>query len=185
MPRLSSHSADMPPSTRLRVFVAAIALLACAAARPLPVAAQTTTTIAGTVTRHERRRAAGGGRHSAPRRNRPCANGDVGRRGEVHIRLPAGGQLGGAGRAVRVQAARSAPVSSTSIGERVVIDFELDVGGLTEAVTVSGGGSPVNVSSGELSYLVSGTDAPGPAAERPQLHRPGAAAARRHALSQP
>ena len=50
MPRLSSHSADMPPSTRLRVFVAAIALLAGAAARPLPVAAQTTTTIAGTVT---------------------------------------------------------------------------------------------------------------------------------------
>ena len=112
LPRLSSHSADMPPSTRLHVFVAAIALLACAAARPLPVAAQTTTTIAGTVTDRSGAGAAGRGCHSAPRRNRPCADGGVGRRRKIHIRLPRRSAPGRSGLSCPGSSRSSEPTSS-------------------------------------------------------------------------
>jgi hypothetical protein len=43
-----------------------------------------------------------------------------------------------------------------TIADTAIIDFSLEVGGLAEEVTVSAGASDVNVSTGELSYLVSG-----------------------------
>ena len=44
----------------------------------------------------------------------------------------------------------------TTVAETVVIDLQLQVGGLTEEVRVSGGTPQVNTSTSELSYLVSG-----------------------------
>jgi hypothetical protein len=44
----------------------------------------------------------------------------------------------------------------TTIAETVAVDFELQVGGVAEEVRVSGGASPVNTSTSELSYLVAG-----------------------------
>jgi hypothetical protein len=46
----------------------------------------------------------------------------------------------------------------TTVGATVVVDFKLAVGGLTEEITVAGGASAVNVSSPELSYLVTGRE---------------------------
>ena len=43
-----------------------------------------------------------------------------------------------------------------TIAENAIVDFSLQVGGVTEEVTVSADVSDVNVSTGELSYLVSG-----------------------------
>ena len=44
----------------------------------------------------------------------------------------------------------------TTVAETVVVDLQLQVGGLTEEVRVSGGTPQVNTSTSELSYLVSG-----------------------------
>ena len=44
----------------------------------------------------------------------------------------------------------------TTVAETVAVDFQLQVGGVAEEVLVSGGASPVNTSTSELSYLVSG-----------------------------
>ncbi|HXE80925.1 MAG TPA: TonB-dependent receptor [Vicinamibacterales bacterium] len=43
-----------------------------------------------------------------------------------------------------------------TVAQTMVVDFVLEIGGLTEEVRVTGGVSPVNVSTGDLSYLVSG-----------------------------
>lgn len=44
----------------------------------------------------------------------------------------------------------------TSVAETVVVDFELEVGGLAEEIRVTAGASRVNTSTSELSYLVAG-----------------------------
>jgi hypothetical protein len=44
----------------------------------------------------------------------------------------------------------------TTVAETVAVDLQLQVGGVAEEVLVSGGTSPVNTSTSELSYLVSG-----------------------------
>jgi hypothetical protein len=44
----------------------------------------------------------------------------------------------------------------TTVAETVAVDLQLQVGGVAEEVLVSGGASPVNTSTSELSYLVSG-----------------------------
>jgi len=41
-----------------------------------------------------------------------------------------------------------------TVGDALTLDFELEVGGLTETVSVSAAPSPVNTRTGELSYLV-------------------------------
>ncbi|MEO8681651.1 MAG: TonB-dependent receptor [Vicinamibacterales bacterium] len=43
---------------------------------------------------------------------------------------------------------------TVAVGEARVLDFSLDVGGVTEAITVSAAASGVNARTGELSYLV-------------------------------
>ena len=61
---------------------------------------------------------------------------------------------------VRVEMPGFKPLVRRGVGvtlaETAVVDFTLEVGGVTEEVTVSAGVSEVNVSTGELSYLVSG-----------------------------
>ena len=138
----------------MHVFVATLvgARLAGVPGRPV---AQTTTTIAGTVTDWS------GG--VLPRVTITARNAETGLvRSAVSdtdgryafALLPVGrwdvrAELGGFKPLVR-------PGIVTTVGEQVVVDLRLEVGEVTEAVTVTGGGSPVNVSTGELSYLVSG-----------------------------
>ena len=70
-----------------------------------------------------------------------------------------------------------------TVGEAVALEFTLEVGALAEAVSVVGAAPAVNTRTGDLSYLVDERDDRAAAAERPQLHRPGVPAARRHAVS--
>jgi hypothetical protein len=144
----------MAESTRLHVVVlSALVALAGVAARPPSLAAQTTSTIAGTVTDRSGAVLPGAAvtaRHAETGLARSAVSDAAGR-----YTFPS---LAVGTWEVRTELSGFKPLVRTdiiaSVGERVVIDFQLDVGGLTEAVTVSGGGSPVNVSSGELSYLV-------------------------------
>jgi carboxypeptidase family protein/TonB-dependent receptor-like protein len=143
----------MSQSIRLRVLsLTVLALLGPAAGR---LAAQTSSTIAGTVTD-----ASGAvlpavtvtAHHPETGLTRTAITGPDGR--YTLPSLPVGmwelrAELSGFRPTVQTGI-------ETSIGERAIVDFRLEVGGVAEAVTVSGGASPVNVSSGELSYLVSG-----------------------------
>jgi hypothetical protein len=143
----------MPLPIRLHVAVAIAAI--ALAAFPGRAAAQTTSTIAGTVTD-----ASGGllpgvaitARHAETGLVRSIVSDAAGR--YAFALLPVGSwelraELAGFKPLVR-------PHVVTTVGERVVVDLRLEVGALAEAITVTGGGSPVNVSTGELSYLVSG-----------------------------
>ena len=123
----------------------------------LPLHAQTTSTIAGTVTDTSGALLPGvtvTARQQATGRVRSAPTGDDGR--YVLSLLPVGvwelrAELQGFRPLVRTDIA-------TSVAETVVVDFRLEVGGVAEAVTVTAGASPVNVSSPELSYLVSGRE---------------------------
>ncbi len=70
-----------------------------------------------------------------------------------------------------------------TIAQALVLNLTLEVGGLSEEVTVTGDTSLVNTSSAELSYLVGIGSNRAAAAERPELHRPRAAAAGRARVS--
>ena len=70
-----------------------------------------------------------------------------------------------------------------TIAQALVVNITLEVGGLSEEVTVVGATPLVNTSSGDLSFLVGSEAIESAAAERPQLHRPRAAPARRARLS--
>ena len=144
---------------RFRFLVLSIAapavLLAIGA--PARLHAQTTSTIAGTVTDTSGALLPGAtvtARQKATGRVRSAPTGDDGR--YVLSLLPVGvwelrAELQGFRPLVRT-------AIETSVAETVVVDFKLEVGGVAEAVMVTGGASRVNVSSPELSYLVSGRE---------------------------
>ena len=71
-----------------------------------------------------------------------------------------------------------------TVGEALTLPpITLEVGGVQEAVTVTSSVTRVNTQTSELSYLVGEQAIAIAAAQRPQLHRPRAAAAGRHRLS--
>ena len=71
-----------------------------------------------------------------------------------------------------------------AVADAVVVNIVLEVGG-TEALVVVEATPVVNTTSSELSYLVGADTIEQPAAQRPQLHRPGVAAAGRARLPPP
>jgi hypothetical protein len=146
----------MPESNRSRVVSVCIVVgLVGFAVQPRALAAQTSSTIAGTVTD-----TSGAvlpavsiiARHAETGAVRAAVSGADGR--YTVAELPVGSWE------LRAELSGFKPLLRTgivtSIGDRVIVDLRLELGGVAEEVTVSGGVSPVNVSSSELSYLVSG-----------------------------
>ncbi len=70
-----------------------------------------------------------------------------------------------------------------TIAQTAVVDLTLTVGGVAEEVTVVGDASPVNTRTRRAQLSRRRARHRRAAAERPQLHRPGAAAAERRGLS--